>query len=211
MALKGALAKIPKIGNAVREQRKRSLLDAAWSCAARKTFTDLTVDDVCEEAGMSKGGFYGYFKSKQELLLALLEDDNARLGEYASELESAPGPVTKRLRDFSEAMLKLAKDPARVQVKADLWSAMLTDRQVRERFSEVIDQRRALLRGWIEEGIESGELQQVPANATASILLALEDGLVLHGSLDPGAFKWPNVSRAIEVLLDGLRAKPKLS
>lgn len=209
--MKGVVAKIPKIGDAVREKRKKSLLDAAWSCAARKTFTDLTVDDVCEEAGMSKGGFYGYFKSKQELLLALLEDDNARLGEYASELESAPGPVTRRLRDFSEAMLKLAKDPARVQVKADLWSAMLTDRQVRERFSEVIDQRRALLRGWIEEGIESGELQPVPANATASILLALEDGLVLHGSLDPGAFKWPNVSRAIEVLLDGLRAKPKSS
>jgi hypothetical protein len=66
------------------------------------------------------------------------------------------------------------------------------------------DRRRALVRGWIEDGVASGELIQIPANALASILLALADGLVLHRVLDPGGFRWVNISRALEVLLAGL-------
>lgn len=56
-----------------------------------------------------------------------------------------------------------------------------------------------------EDGIEAGELRAVPANAMASILLALTEGLVLHGSLDRRAFRWTNVYRALDFLLDGIK------
>jgi hypothetical protein len=45
----------------------------------------------------------------------------------------------------------------------------------------------------------------VPANAMASILLALTEGLVLHGSLDRRAFRWTNVYRALDFILDGIK------
>ena len=44
----------------------------------------------------------------------------------------------------------------------------------------------------------------IPANAFASILLALTDGLTLHGNLQPTAFKWSNIRRALDVLLAGI-------
>jgi hypothetical protein len=56
-----------------------------------------------------------------------------------------------------------------------------------------------------EDGIEAGELRAVPANAMASILLALTEGLVLHGSLDRRVFRWTNVYRALDFLLDGIK------
>ena len=49
------------------------MLDA-WDIASSQT-----VDDICAEAEVSKGAFYGYFSSKQELLIALLEEDAADL------------------------------------------------------------------------------------------------------------------------------------
>ena len=66
------------------------------------------------------------------------------------------------------------------------------------------ERRRALVRGWIEDGVAGGELAEIPADALASILLALADGLILHRVLDPGGFRWVNISRAVEVLLGGL-------
>lgn len=63
------------------------------------------------------------------------------------------------------------------------------------------------MRSWIEEAVQSGELVAIPANALASILLALTDGLMLHGALDPSGFRWRNIHRAIDVMLAGLEAE----
>lgn len=167
-------------------------------------FSDLTVDDVCAEAGVSKGAFYGYFEQKQDLLLALLDDDAAALDRELERITSGSPSGVQRVRRFTEAMLARGEDAARVQVRADLWSVLLTEATVRRRLARVMQRRRALVRSWIEEAVASGELAEIPANALASILLALADGLVLHRALDPNAFQWRNISRAIDVLLAGV-------
>jgi hypothetical protein len=52
--------------------------------------------------------------------------------------------------------------------------------------------------------VRAGELVDTPANALASLLLAIGDGLSLHAGLDPGAFRWENISHALDLLLAGL-------
>jgi hypothetical protein len=53
--------------------------------------------------------------------------------------------------------------------------------------------------------LRAGEIVDLPPNALASILLALNDGLMLHRALDQGGFRWANVSRALDALLAGIR------
>ena len=192
---------MPRIAPEVRRERFRILIDAAWRCAATKRFSDLTVDDVCVTAGVSKGAFYGYFSGKQDLLLALLDESAATLDQVMDELAVAPLSGMERVRRFTEAMLTQADDPGRSQVRADLWADILTDDVVRPRFSATIERRRVRLRGWIEEGVAAGDLADIPANAGASILLALTDGLLLHAGLDPAAFRWANIRRALDIVL----------
>lgn len=199
---------MPKLRPEIRSERRQALVDAAWRCAAVQGFRDLTVDDVCVEAGVSKGAFYGYFDQKQDLLLALLEDDAAELDRELERITGARSSGVERVRAFAQAMLARGEDPARVQVRADLWADLLTEEVVRARLAEVTQRRRELVRGWIEEAVASGELVEIPANALASILLALADGLMLHGALDPSGFRWRNIRRAIDVLLAGLEAMP---
>ncbi len=158
---------------------------------------------------MSKGAFYGYFEQKQDLLLALLEDDAAALDGELERITSTSASGVERVRRFAQAMLARGDDVARVQVRADLWADLLTDDAVRQRLAEVTQRRRELVRSWIEEGVASGELVEIPANALASILLALADGLMLHGALDPAAFRWRNIRRAIDVTLAGIEAEMK--
>jgi TetR/AcrR family transcriptional repressor of nem operon len=195
---------MPRIAPTVRAERRQALLDATWRCAATRRFHDLTIDDICAAAGVSKGTFYGYFSSKQDLLLCLLEESTRALDRVMDDLDAAPLTGLERVRRFAEAMLALGEDTGRSQVRADLWADILSDEAVRTRLSEAIERRRTRLRTWIEDGIARGELADVPTNAMASILLALSDGLLLHAGLDAAAFRWPNIRRALELLLSGI-------
>lgn len=189
-----------------RVERRQDLIEAAWRCAARQGFRDLTVDDVCVEAGVSKGAFYGYFAQKQDLLLALLDDDAAALDGELERITRNSASGIERMRRFAQAALERGEDAARVQVRADLWAELLTEEPVRQRLAVVTQRRRELVRAWIEEAVASDELVAIPENALASILLALTDGLMLHGALEADAFRWRNIRRAIDLLLAGVEA-----
>lgn len=51
-------------------QSKTKLLDAALHVIRTKGYAATTVDDICHEAGVTKGSFFHHFKSKDELALA---------------------------------------------------------------------------------------------------------------------------------------------
>jgi AcrR family transcriptional regulator len=197
---------VPKLRPETRVERRQLLVDAAWRCAALRGFRDLTVDDVCDAAGVSKGAFYGYFGHKQDLLLALLQDDAASLDRELERITNASTSGIERVRRFAQAMLARGEDAARVQVRADLWADLLTEEPVREHLATAMQRRRVLVRSWIEEAVASGELLDIPANALSSILLALTDGLMLHRALDPSAFRWQNIRSAIDLMLVGIEA-----
>ena len=54
------------------------------------------------------------------------------------------------------------------------------------------------------DAVAGGELAEVPSNALAATLLALDDGLMLHHAADPTGFRWTNIGRAVDTLLDGI-------
>jgi len=195
---------VPRLAEETRRRRRGQLLDAAWRCLARKSYRDLTVDDVCAEAALSKGSFYGYFESKKQMLTALVEEDDARLDALLEELGRARFTSSERLRRFTRSVLDRAEDASLVQLRADLWTEQLTDAAVRTHLAESVQRRRVRIRQWIEEGVARSELVELPANALASILLALTDGLMLHRRLDQEGFRWTNVRAALDVLLAGL-------
>lgn len=199
---------MPRLAQSVKIERRRQLIDAAWRSLVGRGFGALTVDDVCDEAGVSKGAFYIYFEQKQDLLLALLEDDAAGVDEVMRDLQKANVSGTERLRRFSRAMIERGDDPAHVQVRADLWAEMSANPALKGRWAAVVRERRATLRRWIEESVSSGELRGMPANALAAILLALGDGLLLHAGLDPDGFRWANVRKALDVILEGIGDSP---
>ena len=58
--------------------------------------------------------------------------------------------------------------------------------------------------GGSRSAVAAGTIGEIPANALASVLLALADGLSLHHRVDPEAFRWENVRIAVEAMLSGL-------
>jgi len=51
-------------------ETKRKLVDAGVNLMRRRGFNATTVDDICAAAGVTKGAFFHYFKSKDDLATA---------------------------------------------------------------------------------------------------------------------------------------------
>lgn len=65
---------------------------AAFQCFAEGGFHETTVDDICKQAGVSKGAFYWYFESKEQVFVQILE-------VWAKEVE---GEIIKQFQEAFE-------------------------------------------------------------------------------------------------------------
>ncbi len=94
-----AAAETTQTHRAERRARARSLtrsaiLEAARAVAAREGAANLSLRGVAGEAGFAPAALYGYFKNKNELLVALAAED---LTALAHAMRDAEGEGTSRL------------------------------------------------------------------------------------------------------------------
>jgi AcrR family transcriptional regulator len=64
--------------NVVKDRRKE-ILRAAWHLIQRYGFNKTAVGEIAREAGIGKGTIYLYFKSKEEILVALAYETNRKI------------------------------------------------------------------------------------------------------------------------------------
>lgn len=80
------------------EIRKNEILDAAEELFAQKGFDGTSTNDILEKAGIARGTLYYHFKSKEDIMDALIERINVRVLSAAKEIASDKSiPVFERL------------------------------------------------------------------------------------------------------------------
>src|SRR5437868_2882976 len=94
-------------------ETKRKLLDAAMQLMLRQGFTATTVDQICDEADLTKGSFFHYFESKEEIGEAVLDHFCAAQGQAfgAAPFHALTDPLDRfhGLIDFFTGMLRQKK------------------------------------------------------------------------------------------------------
>lgn len=93
-----------KAGNA-----REKLIEVSYELVLTKGYSATTVDELCEAAGVSKGSFYHFFKSKEELGLALLDDflQQSKVRFLGGDFRMETDPM-KRMFGFLEHTEKYA-------------------------------------------------------------------------------------------------------
>jgi TetR/AcrR family transcriptional regulator, ethionamide resistance regulator len=114
------------------DDREQAILATAARLLEERSFTDISVDDLAKGAGLSRPTFYFYFKSKEALLLALLEPMIARADA-----------------EYEGAAQRLPADPRRV------WRAGI------KAFFVAFDSHRAVARAGAEAVASSAEIRTV--------------------------------------------------
>ncbi|MBA3469507.1 MAG: TetR family transcriptional regulator [Herpetosiphonaceae bacterium] len=56
-----------------KQERRQTILDIAWQLFQTTAYSEIAMNTVAEQAGLAKGTLYLYFKTKEELFLAVQE------------------------------------------------------------------------------------------------------------------------------------------
>ena len=89
---------------------KPRLLQAAMDLIWTRSYGAVSVDDICERAGVKKGSFYYFFKSKDELVAAAMDAKWAEIRPVYDQIFSASKPPLDRLRDWFDYVYKSQKE-----------------------------------------------------------------------------------------------------
>lgn len=95
-----------------RIERGEAIVDAAERIIFEKGFEEATMDDIAEEAELSKGALYLYFKNKMELYLAICQRGSDKLNAKFSRILALDHPGLELIRMMGEAYLEfVTRDP----------------------------------------------------------------------------------------------------
>ena len=89
---------------------KPRLLQAAMDLIWTRSYGAVTVDDICERAGVKKGSFYYFFKSKDELVAAAMDAKWDDVRPVYDKIFSASKPPLDRLRDWFDFAYQSQKE-----------------------------------------------------------------------------------------------------
>ncbi len=85
---------------------RRKIYDTAVSLFVKKGYSKVTIDDICDKMGLSKGAFYNYFKSKDQIIMEgfLASDEYYRTGAL-KEIANLNGHIDQ-LAAYNRLVLK---------------------------------------------------------------------------------------------------------
>ena len=190
------------------EERREQILEAAFRVAANDRLDGLTVRRVAREAGLSTGLVFFYFKTKDALLLELLDwllerTIIRRTGEEVLALPSARERFLARLRAAIESV---ARERVQVELFFDYWVMGTRHPEVREKIRFALDQFREVFRPLAAEVVaEDPELwDEGTPEGLAAVAVSFIEGCSVQAIMDPERFDVERLMRSI----DSLMARP---
>ncbi len=162
----------------IREEQRKRLMDAAIRVFARKGLAGAKMADVAEEAGVSYGLAYHYFKSKDQLFAELVDWSTAGGRSVYLDARTQPGTPWERLEWLTERILYgLRRYPEAALVVIQALANEATPESLRRIImARSLEGREALLE-LIREGQEARQVVPGDPNQLASLYDACISGL----------------------------------
>ncbi len=192
------------------EIRRNQILDAATKVFVRQGFQHARMDDIVEESGLSKGTLYWYFKSKEDIINAILRRLFTGDLENLQSLLQAEGTASERLIQLTNHRVNgLKRMSSLVPIIFEFYAVAVHQQWIKQFINEYFRHFRTLLEQLIQQGIDRGQFRHVNATNAAITFASLYEGLTLHWMMDPQTVQWEILSEnSIPMLLDGLKVRP---
>jgi len=157
-------------------QTKNKILDAAKKLFMQKGFIAVTMSDLCDTTGLSRGGLYRHFSSTKDVFIALLTSDKDNWEDETQKAIEAGFPAIKMLSYyFEQAYAGILEGEGRLSLAIYEYERSEQDEDgfLAKRYSYAIDMMERLL----QYGQSRGEFDDFDTRAEAEHLVIFIDGL----------------------------------
>ena len=164
------------------ERTRGSIIDASYTLFAQKGFKQVTMKDVCEITGMSRGGLYSHFSGTGALFEALLEKIS---DENTFDMESGIDQGTPAITILNSALTQMKKEIGHPE---DSLSVAIYEYAQMNDPGKIIKLNHRAEEKWaklINYGIKTGEFREVDVDETVSMILYSYQGIRMWSKIIP--------------------------
>src|SRR5690606_11757025 len=132
------------------EARRAQILNAARACFREHGFHGASIARICQAAGMSPGHIYHYFRNKEDIIAAIVEQDVARILDFHDRMRASTD-LRATVRDCVRQSVISALDAGEVALKLEIVAEAARNPRIAE-LVRLADQRlRASFMGMMDE------------------------------------------------------------
>lgn len=167
--------------------RKAQIIDATLRTIAQRGYANVTMDDICKAAGLSKGGLAHYYKSKEDLFKAAFQAFFQRIFSRGEETMSTFDDPLEQVLSFE--WLYDPQDPdveTGYPILYDFMSIAVHETGYQEIFSDWINNWVRLLKSAIMLGQTQGRFPGVDPESAARAISAIYQGMATRWYLARG-------------------------
>lgn len=172
-------------------QTKKAILAAASRCFAEKGYSACSMDNVAQAAGLSKGGLYAHFSSKEDLFTTVIKQEHERAMQRAQAALAKP-PYLAGLIWYMKECIRNAGFPMDHRLWVEVLAVAGRDPAMKAIFLESERISRDFMKELLRKAMQNNEINpSLDIEAISILLFALGDGLIARIPDDP-SFEFDN-------------------
>lgn len=152
------------------DETKKMITQAATELFALKGFKDVSMSDICEKTGLSRGGLYRHYSSTSEIFSQIISNETS-FDERIKNKESALLILNENLNILEGEIQNSAGS-----LSLAIYEYANMDENSKE-FAKLLSGAKKRWADLIEYGIKTKEFNRVDPDATAEMLLYYYQGI----------------------------------
>jgi AcrR family transcriptional regulator len=158
---------------------RERLLESAKILFSQKGYYATSVEDIVESAGFSKGTFYFYFKSKEELFKSLVEEMHLNIVKRLEVFLERDLPLEDALVEYAKVFLEDIYQNRHI-AQIFLFQLVGTNEEFRELYYTKVSHLREMLTKMVDRAIQRGEITYKNAENIVNLYVGFLRMLVLE-------------------------------
>jgi len=167
----------PSKSDVITDFRRTQILDAARDSFAKHGMSGTTVHGIAKSAGVAKGTVYLYYKSKEEILKQVLDDDVTQLHANTVQIVNAPGSIEDKLRRFLVGALTFFDEKRDFFEQCHFEMGTDVRKKATQKLEVVFTAQVEAWRSALTEARQAKQVGKIDIAATALIIVGLAGGL----------------------------------